>query len=1762
MELVYAYAFRSRRQIVKKVVRCIALGALVSLVGLSASFGQSVSAAVEGELAEILSVNDITASLQERADEAAVQCRILTETCSAELAELKALRDADLDVSNVGIPTTSFSSPTTQQSADTVRPTVDTVSISPSVLNVGAGQTRIAVSYSVSDDNSGLGVILVRLQRPGAPTINGDVDRFNAEMSASGILNIDVSDGIAAGEYDVEIALQDEAGNYSCSGVYCKVGTVEVVNPAEDTVRPTVDTVSISPSVLNVGAGQTRIAVSYSVSDDNSGLGVILVRLQRPGAPTINGDVDRFNAEMSASGILNIDVSDGIAAGEYDVEIALQDEAGNYSCSGVYCKVGTVLIRNGNVAISLSSSSSDPINGPFDFNLVTSRAVSGFETSDIQTENVASRSVSCAGSSAEPVTCTGSMQPLSDGEVRVFVPAGAMTDLAGAPNDASNILVFQYDGTKPIASIASSNSTPVSGAFAITVSFTESVTGFEASDLKVGNGSASAFAGTGDTYTAEITPSGDGPVTVDIADGVAQDAAGNDNTAAEQFSIEADASAPSVSIATQSANPVSGAFSIDILFTKPVTGFEVGDLIVRNGNASNFTGSGSSYTAYITPITDGTVTIDVTAGVAQDAAGNENTAAEQFAIEADSSAPDVSIASTDEAPVGGSFQVTITFTEPVFGFEANDLTIGNGKVDGLSGSGATYIADITPSADGTITVDVVAGIAQDAAGNDNTAATQFSIESDRTAPSVSIATTSAGPVSGAFSITVTFTEAVTGFVVGDITVGNGSASSLAGSGTTYTADITPTADGTVTVDVAAGVAQDNAGNHNTAATQLFIESDGTAPTVTIISTSSDPVSGTFSVTATFSEAVSGFVVGDLSVGNGSASNLQTADNSVFTADITPSADGTLTVDVAAGAAQDVAGNDNTAASQFSVEYDGTRPGVSIAFGPGAPVEGPPLFVRGPFNVEFRFDEAVEDFTISDIVVGNGVADDFGIISTNAAPAQISGDGTQLASIYTAIITPAADGIVTVDVAAGAAQDAAGNDNTAATQFSIESDGTPPSLSITSDAATVSGPFTATFTFSEAVTGFELGDIVVANGAVSEFGGAIDVYTATITPETVGALTISVAEGASDDAAGNASGAGDFVVTVRADAPSVDIVISSTDADPGSVAASARITNPGSTSLEFTANADVLWLNVDPTSGSIPSLGDLDLVVTLNDSVDELEPGDYTGTVTVLIDGGSAPAGFFRQSTGSTILAEVPIALQVEERFGTVELVATAPDGASGDASFGYTSDLEDFDGLTLTTANGRASAISGDVLFGSYAIAQSAPAGWRVEAVSCSGDTDGGSTFDPATGHATLDIDPGEALVCTFQNVRDEDVVRIATQRAIRNFMARRADRIVAAAPDFSQRFSQRDSIQRGAFAAGVDGSGRSTVVFSASLSGMRNAAEAATPQIAGATNYKRPFAENWDVWLAAEFASVSDNRAGDDARSDFAVTQLGIDYQVSDTLILGVMAQYDWMDEVTNESNIAAGAIAGVQVEGNGWMAGPYGVWKLRDTLTFDALAMYGTSDNTVNPLGLYEDAFETDRFLLRANLTGEFGTDNWRIRPQANLTHFEETQRAYTDSLYIAIPEQTVTLGRITAGPEVVWMERRTDGSYLELSSSLRAVWDYQAADLLNEAGLLIDGDNEMRADARVGIRAGLASGLSFRFEAGFSGLGIGDFEATSARFQLRIPFGTGGRWVDGASLSRAASTMGLRQRCDDPAGQGFANAAGLIDRCGSQDLDRFMH
>ncbi|RAJ11210.1 Ig-like domain-containing protein, partial [Arenibacter echinorum] len=210
------------------------------------------------------------------------------------------------------------------------------------------------------------------------------------------------------------------------------------------------------------------------------------------------------------------------------------------------------------------------------------------------------------------------------------------------------------------------------------------------------------------------------------------------------------------------------------------------------------------------------------------------------------------------------YTVTVVFSEGVNGFDQSDVVVVNGSVTTfIPLSFSDYSVGITPSgAQGNITID----IPEDAAtailgGAGNTAAAQATTLFDNIQPSVVISSAVGSPTNtNPIPITITFSEAVTGFVLGDIGVTNGTAGNFGGTGTTYTADITPGGNGTVTINVAAGVALDGAGNGNTAATPYSRVYDVTQPSVVISSAVGSPTNtNPIPITITFSEAVTGFV---------------------------------------------------------------------------------------------------------------------------------------------------------------------------------------------------------------------------------------------------------------------------------------------------------------------------------------------------------------------------------------------------------------------------------------------------------------------------------------------------------------------------------------------------------------------------------------------------------------------------------------------------------------------------------------------------------------------------------------------------------------------------------------------------------------------------------------------------------------------------------------------------------------------------------------
>ena len=112
----------------------------------------------------------------------------------------------------------------------------------------------------------------------------------------------------------------------------------------------------------------------------------------------------------------------------------------------------------------------------------------------------------------------------------------------GSTSDTVSIIVV--DNIAPTVGISGLPSAVTSGgSFTVTFTFSEPVTGFDATDIAVTNGTLSGFSGSGAIYTATITANGAGDVGLSIAAGAANDLAGNPSVASGAASVPLTATA-------------------------------------------------------------------------------------------------------------------------------------------------------------------------------------------------------------------------------------------------------------------------------------------------------------------------------------------------------------------------------------------------------------------------------------------------------------------------------------------------------------------------------------------------------------------------------------------------------------------------------------------------------------------------------------------------------------------------------------------------------------------------------------------------------------------------------------------------------------------------------------------------------------------------------------------------------------------------------------------------------------------------------------------------------------------------------------------------------------------------------------------------------------------------------------------------------------------------------------------------------------------
>ncbi|WP_080754241.1 Ig-like domain-containing protein [Microcystis aeruginosa] len=564
---------------------------------------------------------------------------------------------------------------------DTTPPTV-TVDIVDASLN--DGDNNSLVTFEFSEDVTGFADSDVSVSGGTLSNFSGSGSSYQATFTADDAVETTGSVSVAAASYT------DVAGNTGGAGT----DTVTI-----DTKNPTLAVDIVDPSLND---GDNSSLVTFEFSEDVTGFADSDVSVS-------GGTLSNFTQVDGNSYTATFTADDGVeTTGSVSVAAAsYSDVAGNTGSAG--SDTVTIDTKNPTLAVDIVDTS---LNDGDNSSLVTfefSEDVNGFTVGDVSVSGGTLSNFSGSGSSYQ-ATFTADDAVETTGSVSVA--AASYTDVAGNTGSAgSDTVTIDTKNPTLAVDIVDTSLNDGDNSSQVTFQFSETVNGFTAGDVSVSGGTLSNFTQVdGNSYTAIFTADDAVETTgsVSVAAASYSDVAGNQGGAGTD-TVTIDTKNPTVGINFASQPLTSQNFSTTITFqfSEAVSGFAASDVTLTNGVLSNFTGSGSSYTATFTATNfqSPTGTVVVSNGYS-DTPGNQGVANSANIALTVGGGPD-----PNDGPSGGSSVIG----SGTIGADSITGSTGNDNLSGIDGNDTISGGDGNDTINGGIGNDIISG----GTGNDN-----------------------------------------------------------------------------------------------------------------------------------------------------------------------------------------------------------------------------------------------------------------------------------------------------------------------------------------------------------------------------------------------------------------------------------------------------------------------------------------------------------------------------------------------------------------------------------------------------------------------------------------------------------------------------------------------------------------------------------------------------------------------------------------------------------------------------------------------------------------------------------------------------------------------------------------------------------------------------------------------------------------------------------------------------------------------------------
>jgi surface protein len=453
----------------------------------------------------------------------------------------------------------------------------------------------------------------------------------------------------------------------------------------------TLSALTLSSGSLSPGFASGTLAYTASVANSVSSLIVTPTTNDANATATVNGASPATPVTLAlGSNTVTVQVTaqDGVTTQSYTVAVT-RAASSDATLSALALSQGSLspsftsgtLAYTASVAHSVSSLIVTPttndanatatVNGASPATPVTLAVGGTTVTVQVTAQDGSTQSYTVAVTRAASSDATLSALALSQGSLSPSFASGTLAYTASVANSVSSLIVT------PTTNDANATAT-VNGASATTP-----VT------LALGS----------NTVTVQVTAQ-DGVTTQSYTVTVTRAALSSDATLSA-LSLSSGSLSPSFASGTL-AYTASVANSVSSLIVTPTT---------NDANATATVNGASATTPVTLAVGSNTVTVQVTA--------QDGVTTQSYTVTVTRAASLTVALTGPSGAVTGPFTVTATLSSPVVSFVASDVTVVNGQVTGVTGSGTSYAIAVTPVLGQQVSVSVAAGVVSTALGTSN-----------------------------------------------------------------------------------------------------------------------------------------------------------------------------------------------------------------------------------------------------------------------------------------------------------------------------------------------------------------------------------------------------------------------------------------------------------------------------------------------------------------------------------------------------------------------------------------------------------------------------------------------------------------------------------------------------------------------------------------------------------------------------------------------------------------------------------------------------------------------------------------------------------------------------------------------------------------------------------------------------------------------------------------------------------------------------------